>query len=170
MKKLVAVIIALVLLMGCACAESTPGLTKFTAKDMMGTEYTEAIFADYDLTMVNIWATWCGYCIEEMPAFVELKNSLPDNVNLITICDDGEYEAELALDILVKTGANYITLAANTDLYNQLLGSIRAFPTTVFVDSQGNIVGEMQVGVPSLNDPAGAYMQLINDRLALLGK
>ena len=169
MKKILMVILALTLLTCTAFAQTTPGLTQFTAYDMSGNEWTQEIFAEYDLTMVNIWATWCGYCIQEMPAFAELKASLPENVNLITICDDGEYEAALVNQILAETGANYITLAANGDLYDSLLGSIYAFPTTVFVDSEGNIVGEMQVGVPSLSDPAGAYMKLINDRLALLG-
>lgn len=45
---------------------------KFTTTDLNGNEVTEAMFADYDLTMINIWATFCGPCINEMPHLGEL--------------------------------------------------------------------------------------------------
>ena len=101
MKKLIALILSLMLLVLPALAEEEQGYT-FTTVDMEGNEVTEAIFADYDLTMVNIWATWCGYCIEEMPSFPKLKEMLPDNVNLITICEDAELEPELTEEELAE--------------------------------------------------------------------
>jgi thiol-disulfide isomerase/thioredoxin len=79
---------------------------QFTALDMDGNEVTEAIFAPYDVTMVNIWATWCGYCVEEMPFFPELKDKLPENANLITICEDASYEPELTKEILAQIVAH----------------------------------------------------------------
>ena len=32
----------------------------FVMEDINGEEYTEEIFEDADLTLVNIFATWCG--------------------------------------------------------------------------------------------------------------
>ena len=40
----------------------------FTTKDLDGNEVTEEIFAKKDLTVVNIWGTFCTPCIGEMPA------------------------------------------------------------------------------------------------------
>lgn len=167
MKKILAAILAMILMLSCAYAQE-PGLTQFTAMDVDGNEWTEAIFADYDLTMVQIWATWCMACVSDVPRLVNLKNRLPENVNLITICDDGEYESELLRDISVEKGANYITLMANTEIKQELIDAIGLIPATVFVDSMGNIVGEIQYGAPSITGADDAYMQLIEEHLALL--
>ena len=45
----------------------------FDAKTLDGEEVTEEIFANADLTMVNIWGTFCGPCIEEMPYLGEIS-------------------------------------------------------------------------------------------------
>jgi len=165
MKKILSIALALVLLCSFAMAEGV----KFTATDMEGNTVTEAIFADYDLTMVNVWSTWCGYCIEEMPAFPGLKDSLPENVNLITICEDASIETELANLILDTVGANFTTLVGTAEMfYGGMLSDVYAFPTTLFYDSEGRLVGEAFAGVPSLEDPAGAYLSIVEDRLAVL--
>ena len=43
----------------------------FIAKDLQGNEITESIFAEKDLTVVNIWGTFCPPCIAEMPELGE---------------------------------------------------------------------------------------------------
>lgn len=159
MKKLFCVLFALALC--CAPALAEAGLTGFTTTDMEGHEVTEAIFADYDLTAVNIWATWCGYCVEEMPGFSQLKTMLPENVNFITICTDAAAEMQLAGDILRASNANFQTLVASPEMEKQLLSQVYAYPTTLFLDSEGNSVAEPLVGVPSLDDPTGAYYDVI---------
>ena len=170
MKKTLILMLALILALGApaACAEWT-GLTSFSTYDMQMQPVTEEIFAPYDLTMVNIWATWCGYCVQEMPELAKLKDMLPENVNLITICDDASTETELAYTILQKTGAtNFQTLMGTQEIYDQFLYQVYAFPTTYFLDSEGNPVGEPIVGVPDLEDAAGAYYGVIQEVLAML--
>ena len=165
MKKLFAVLMAMLLLCSFALADGV----QFVTTDMEGNVVTQEIFADYDLTMVNVWATWCGYCIEEMPEFPALKEKLAEhNGNLITICDDAAVEPELTTLILEATGANFTTLLATVDMYSGILSSVYAFPTTFFVDSEGNIVGEPIVGVPSLEEAGEAYYEIFMERLASL--
>ena len=165
MKKILAALLALLLLCSCALAD---GLS-FVTTDTQGNIVTQEIFAEADLTMVNVWATWCGYCIEEMPEFPALKDKLAaHNGNLITICDDASVEPELTALILQVTGANFTTLAATVDMYSNILSSVYAFPTTFFVDSDGNMVGEPIVGVPSLENAGEAYYQIFMERLSSL--
>ena len=165
MKKLLSVLLSLVLLCSFAMAE---GL-QFVTTDMEGNTVTQEIFSAYDLTMVNVWATWCGYCIEEMPEFPALKEMLPENANLITICDDAALEPELTAKILEIVGANFPTLVATEGMYSGILSDVYAFPTTFFIDSEGNKVGDPIVGVPSLDKPAEAYYEIFMDRLASMG-
>lgn len=172
MNKLLAVLLALILLASCALAEA--GLTSFETYDINIHEdeniedkrVTQEIFADYDLTMVNIWATWCGYCIQEMPELAKLKEMLPENVNLISICDDASTEIQLAYEILQKTGAtNFSTLMATQEMYDQFLNQVYAFPTTCFLNREGKMVGEAITGVPSLEDAAETYLSIIYEVL-----
>ena len=170
MKKTLILMLALILALGAPTALAEwSGLTSFSTYDMQLQPVTEEIFAPYDLTMVNIWATWCGYCVREMPELAKLKDMLPENVNLITICDDATTETELAYNILQQTGAtNFQTLMGTQEIYDQFLYQVYAFPTTYFLDSEGNPVGEPIVGVPSLEDTANTYYGVIQEVLAML--
>ena len=42
-------------------------LSAFSTTDLEGNAVDQSMLADYDLTMVNVWATYCGPCISEMP-------------------------------------------------------------------------------------------------------
>lgn len=171
MKKIIAALLALMLMLSFALAET--GLSSFKTYDISDPDaprmVSQDIFSTYDLTMVNIWATWCGYCIKEMPELAKLKDMLPENVNLITICDDAATEGELVSQILSMTGAtNFATLSASAEMYDQLLGEVYAFPTTYFLDSEGKAVGEPIVGVPSLENAADAYLSIIQEVLSTM--
>lgn len=140
-------------------------LSSFEAEDMDGQKIDQSVFANYDLTMVNIWTTWCGVCVEEMPYLEKLHKQLPENVNIISICGDASDEKELAQQILNKNEITFQTLVDNDALNESLLKYVTGFPTTIFVDKNGNIVGDIQMGAPGENIVQG-YQQLIDKRLA----
>lgn len=146
-------------------------LNEFTATDINGNELTEELLKDYDITMVNIWTTWCGYCVEEMPELEDLYQTLPENVNMITICGDAADEPELAKEILGDSNASFITLVGNDEINECLLSQVTGFPTTIFVDNEGNIVGNVQVGAPAgKGEIVEGYTDLINTALSAIGK
>lgn len=140
-------------------------LSSFETTDLDGKSVDQRIFADYDLTMVNIWATWCSACIEEMPELETLYKNLPDGVNMISICGDAADEKEMAEKILKESKASFQTLVANDALNDGLLNNLSGYPTTVFVDKNGKIVGDAQLGAPG-SDVVEGYQKLIKDRLA----
>lgn len=145
----------------------TANMNQFSTQTLDGKEFTQTDFSNYDLTMVNLWTTWCPYCINEMPELQKVYESLPANVNMISICCDADEEADLAKQILTENGCKFQTLISNDSLESSLLLYIEGFPTTVFVDKEGNVVGEMQVGAPAQEETkiADAYLKLIQDRL-----
>lgn len=145
----------------------TSNLKNFTTKDLDGNTITQDIFKDYDVTMINIWATWCGPCVAEMPQLAEVYNKLPKNANIITICTDGASQGELVKKIVTKANGKFTTLTESDSLNDSLLKNITATPTTIFVDKEGNIIGKSQVGAPGSNEKeiVDAYLSMINSNL-----
>ncbi len=124
-------------------------LNGFAAKSIDGATVTSNIFKDYDITMINIWATFCGPCIEEMPGIAKLYNDRPQKSNIISICvDAGDNSRRLstAKKIMKNSGAAFVTLIPDDVLKNKLTDSIKVFPTTIFVDSKGQTVGDPHFG------------------------
>jgi len=121
-------------------------------------------FSDYDITMINIWGTFCGPCIKELPELAELAKEIPENVNLIGLCTDYSGNEEYAKKLLSDVDAEYTNIVLSPELQNSFAKNIQYVPTTVFVDSKGNIIGRIKVGAPA-GDVKEAYMKLIEEAL-----
>ena len=138
-------------------------MPEFSTTDMDGNKVTNDIFADYDLTVVNFWATYCNPCIDELPELAEWKKELPNNVNLIGLLVDvdekGSDQYKLAEKIIKETGADYQHLLA-TEEFDDLISDLVGVPTTFFVDSTGKIIGE-----PFAGADVDAYKQTVEDYL-----
>lgn len=140
----------------------------FDSQTLDGEEVTEEIFANADLTMVNIWGTFCGPCITEMPDLGEISREYKDKGFQIVgiLCDVMEPEDETALEIVDKTGADYMHLIASDDLTMNALQYVSSVPTTVFVDKEGYLVGEVYSGARDKT----TWELLINQYLAEVNK
>ena len=86
----------------------------FETTDTKGNKVTEKIFADKDITMVNVWGTFCGPCINEMPELQKIYERLPKNANLIGIVADVPEGMKDGVDnanyIEKQTGVKYTNL------------------------------------------------------------
>lgn len=121
----------------------------FTTTDMEGNEVTQDIFSEKDVTMVNIWGTFCSPCISEMPELGEIAEAMPENQQMIGIIIDVAEESDdtfaLAQQILEKSGASFTQLLVSEDL-TEFLYQVTAVPNTLFVDKDGNILGNTILG------------------------
>lgn len=140
--------------------EQTGILSSFTTTDLEGNAVDQSTLADYDLTMVNVWATFCGPCLREMPDLGELAAEYRDKgVQIVGLVSDvmdadgslSESQVDLAKDIVAETGADYRHLLPSADLYG-ILAQIEAVPTTFFVDSEGRQVGYAFAGAMEKDD------------------
>ena len=90
------------------------GRPSFTTTDLDGNPVDESIFAQSDLTVLNVWGTFCSPCIGEIPELGEWARALPANVRLyglvsdITSLNDTDQIA-LAKKIMQKANADYVT-------------------------------------------------------------
>ncbi|MCR5278177.1 MAG: TlpA family protein disulfide reductase [Lachnospiraceae bacterium] len=110
---------------------------------------SQDIFADYDLTIVHVWGTFCGPCIAEMGDYADLYKELPSNVNLIgIICDvyDGiDSNVSDARKILGDAGAEFMNLRTSDDVYD-ITSVFQYVPSSFFVDREGHVIGKMMDG------------------------
>jgi len=145
---------------------------KFTTQDLKGNEVTESIFKKADVTMVNIWATWCGPCKHELPDIGRLAKKFKNKgVQIIAICtdtmdDDGEIDEDAiseASEILEDAGCDFTCLCLDESM-ERLFREMQAFPTTIFFDKNGNVIGPVLIGSRSEAKFAEAINSLIKSK------
>lgn len=143
---------------------------EFTTNDIAGNEVTESIFANKDLTVVNIWGTFCGPCINEMPELGAWEKELPDNVQIVGLIvdissTDNETQIAAAKQITEKADVGFVNLIGGNGAFDELISSIVGVPTTIFVDKSGNIIGEIIVGadVDRYKSFVNKYVEALNN-------
>nr|WP_297348846.1 TlpA disulfide reductase family protein [uncultured Glaciecola sp.] len=90
-----------------------------------------------NIVLVNFWASWCGPCREELPAFEKLYQEYQDlGVEILAVNVDSEAEKANVLldDIEVSFPVLFDTSGEVSQLYD-----VSAMPTTVLVDRDGNV-------------------------------
>lgn len=119
-------------------------ITGFSTTDLDGNAVDSSILSEAKLTVLNVWATYCTPCVNEMPDLETLSQNYKDKgvqvVGLVAdVFDDEEKKAE-AKEILSATGVTYVNLLPDTVLDDSLLYDITGTPTTLFLDSEGKIL------------------------------
>ena len=101
--------------------------------------------------MLNFWATDCTPCLKELPELAEWEQELPENVQILYLDFESKgidsADTDMIEMIIKKTGMN----CDNELLYeggfsNAIDTLVHATPTTLFVDSNGNIAGDIVLG------------------------
>jgi len=145
----------------------------FTAQTLEGETVTEAIFSEHDLTMVNVWASWCPPCRGELSELGALYDKLPENVGFLSVTVDDAGDLPAAAKLLEQHGCAFTCLdgQGSPGLMAGFLGQVMAIPTTIFFDRAGNQVGQWIVGVPQGSGSVSeAYLAEIEARLAQINK
>lgn len=93
--------------------------------------------------LLNLWATWCAPCREEMPALDRLQNQLGSNkfeVVALSVDRGGAEKSQQFLDkINVKNLNLYVDEKAGSSSALKVIG----MPTTLLIDADGREVGRL---------------------------
>ena len=154
-------------------ADSTGVFHDFKGKDLDGNDVDDSLFAQNKVTVVNFWFSGCKPCVEELSKLNELNDKLKEmggevvGINTDTL-DDNQDGIKEAKEILKAQGASYKNLTFDSDsAVGKYAGDIMAFPTTVLVDKDGNIVGDPFMG--GIDDPSN-YEQLMKQIQSVLAQ
>jgi thiol-disulfide isomerase/thioredoxin len=104
------------------------------------------------VVLLNIWATWCVPCRDEMPMLDRLEAELGGKDFQVVAVNTDRGGGDKPKAFLAETGATH--LALYTDPSGKLFSKIKAvgMPTTLLIDREGREIGRL-VGPADWNSP-----------------
>ena len=153
MKKLI-LMIALVALLTTGCTEKQENIPDETNTDYEQSNSDAIIAPDFELetldgnfiklseirdknVILNFWATWCGYCVVEMPDLQKLQDAHKDDLLVLTV-NVGESK-EVVQKFMEDNNLN-LTVVLDEKMDTANTYGIRSYPTTISVNKQGEAV------------------------------
>lgn len=132
--------------------EDSSPFKNFSGKDFDGNPVDESLFSGNAVTVVNFWFNSCKPCVSELSTLNELNDTIKSiggevvGINVETF-DENETAIKDAVAILESQGAKYRNLSIDSASdAGKYASEIMAFPTTILVDRNGNIVGDPMLG------------------------
>lgn len=117
-------------------------LPEITFNDAAGKTLTLADFKG-KVVLLNLWATWCAPCREEMPALDRLQKALGgDNFEVVALSLDRK-GAEASQKFLTETNAGNLKLYIDATAKQGTTLKIVGMPTTILIDKEGREVGRL---------------------------
>ena len=133
-------------------SDDTSPFRNFSGQDYDGNSVDESLFSGNAVTVVNFWFTGCKPCVAELSKLNELNDAIKsmggEVVGINTETFDGNEDAiKEAKAVLESQGAAYRNLSIDSASdAGKYASDIMAFPTTILVDRNGNIVGDPMLG------------------------
>jgi peroxiredoxin len=113
----------------------------FTLPDLDGKMVS---LADYkgQVVLLNIWATWCRPCVEEMPSMEKLYQELKDEEFEILAVSIDESGAQVVLPFMKKHKLSFPALTDTAGAIKNLYQTT-GVPESFIIDKDGRIVEEV---------------------------
>ncbi len=89
------------------------------------------------VVLVNLWATWCGPCREEIPDLQRLADEAGGPVVVGVSLDDGADRVQRVRDFARRFGVRYPLALSGSNL--ALTGGVEGVPTTMLFDREGRL-------------------------------
>ena len=120
---------------------STVAAPDFTVYDAEGNAVTLSSFEGKPVVL-NFWASWCRYCVEEMPDFERVYQEYRDDVNFLFVnVTDGSQETEEKAKAFVEAQGYDLPVYFDLDASAAYAYAVTGLPTTVLIDAEGNVLG-----------------------------
>jgi thiol-disulfide isomerase/thioredoxin len=119
------------------------------------------------LLLINVWATWCGPCVNEFPSLVAINRMYRRrDFQFISISADDPAKKDRAVKMLKSLHAANTNYIFNSDDKYQLIDAVDpnwdgAIPYTILVESGGKIVYSKNSAI----DPRDVKTKIVDNKL-----
>ncbi len=134
-KRWAGIALALLLLAGCD-RNQQPGNIGKPAPDFAmsdGVQTVDLARLKGKVVVLNLWATWCAPCVEELPSLLALQERMP-GIEVVAVSTD--QDDQVYRRFLVKHNVNVLTVRDADQRVNQMYGTV-LIPETYIIDRQG---------------------------------
>jgi len=112
----------------------------FTVTDIDGNEIKLSDMKGKPV-VVNFWATWCYYCIEELPDFHSMYKEYGENVQFMMVnMTDGIQETVSGAHKYIESSGFTFPVYYDTAFEAGIAYNVTSLPRTYFIDANGNLV------------------------------
>lgn len=138
----------------------SPPLPQRVLRDAAGAETSLTAFSG-EVMVVNLWATWCAPCMEEMPTLGELQRRFEGRVRVVPVSVDSEADREKAQAELARLSGGALPFVI--DISRGVLFDAQAagMPTTIIYDRDGREVARLAGGADWASDDALALIEAV---------
>lgn len=111
-----------------------------TVSDPEGAPVTLEELSKDKVTVVNVWATWCPYCVDEMRDFQALYDKYGDKVQFVMLDSaDSASEVSDAREYVAEQGFTFPVFYDDSWAV-QVFFNVTAYPTTIVIDADGTVL------------------------------
>ena len=142
--------------------QGRPAVPAIAFKDAEGKDIKLADFHGRYM-LVNLWATWCGPCINELPELAKLQSELPqDRVTVVPVDVLERLDAGKLGDFLKMHGAGGLPVYVDSDRATQRGFVANELPLTVLIDADGHEVARAAGGQKWADPAVVNYLKTIS--------
>ncbi|MDR3506838.1 MAG: TlpA disulfide reductase family protein [Caulobacteraceae bacterium] len=113
------------------------------------------------VVVLNLWATWCAPCREEMPALARLQAAYPGRILVVPVSMDKDTDREKARDFIGQHGPLPFYQDPKYALAFALTPNAAGFPTTVLYDHSGHERARLSGGADWNSPEARAVIEAL---------
>lgn len=137
---IVVVVGGYLLLVGNTNSGTSNTLPDITLQTVAGEEVKVADFLDGDTVLVvNSWATWCPFCVHELPDMVTLQEEFSDQIAVIGVNRREEPDETQSYLENLEIADDLVYLYDSSDAWYRAIGGF-SMPETLFISQNGEII------------------------------
>lgn len=140
--------------------EAPPPMPARTLRDAAGAETTLAAYQG-EVVVLNLWATWCAPCMEEMPSLMQLQYNFEGRIRVVPVSVDSEGERAKAISELRRlTGGGLPFLQ---DMTRGVLFDAQAagMPVTIIYSAEGQEIARLAGGADWGSEDASRLIEAV---------
>lgn len=140
--------------------EAPPPMPTRALRDAAGNETTLASYQG-QVVVLNLWATWCAPCMEEMPSLAVLQRNFEGRIAVVPISVDSEGERAKAISELQRLSGG--SLPFLQDMTRGVLFDAQAagMPVTIIYNRQGQEIARLAGGADWGSEDASRLIEAV---------